>query len=339
MGCPSGTYLNGDACIQCAEGKYSNATGQTSDSTCKSCLDGVAAISTAFSSNGSSAIDGNYAPAGSTSAAACINSKSPSTCSNVPKGAQMKFANYMTCSDAAFPCDACRVDGVYVMWMYGYDATATLAVFKAAFTPALTDEPITVKTANVAFVTGLPQAIKVTFTVQHTKTWTALSLTGISGVVDVAAPATKTLAAAISAADKASAPKVEITLGFAAALTTAEQLNVRTGIATAAGTPVDNVELKLKTRRAVEYVATVYAKDAAAADAVKTKLADSTAVKAALAAAGAPAPTTVSAPAVVTATTSTDTLNASPRALPGLGTQLMAAFVTVLATVMLVQQS
>ena len=54
---------------------------------------------------------------------------------------------------------------------------------------------------------------------------------------------------------------------------------------------------------------------------------------------GAPAPTTVSAPAVVTATTSTDTLNASPRALPGLGTQLMAAFVTVLATVMLVQQS
>jgi hypothetical protein len=59
---------------------------------------------------------------------------------------------------------------------------------------------------------------------------------------------------------------------------------VRTGIATAAGTPVDNVELQLKTRRSVEYVATVYAKDAAAA-AVKTKLADSTAVKAALTAA------------------------------------------------------
>ena len=60
---------------------------------------------------------------------------------------------------------------------------------------------------------------------------------------------------------------------------------MRTGIATAADTPVDNVELKLKTRRAVEYVATVYAKDAAAAAAVKTKLADSTAVKAALTAA------------------------------------------------------
>ena len=60
---------------------------------------------------------------------------------------------------------------------------------------------------------------------------------------------------------------------------------MRTGIAAAAATPVDNVELKLKTRRAVEYVATVYAKDAAAAAAVKTKLADSTAVKAALAAA------------------------------------------------------
>merc|ERR1712216_944272 len=77
-------------------------------------------------------------------------------------------------------------------------------------------------------------------------------------------------------------------------------LNVRTGIASAAGTPIDNVELKLKTRRAVEYVATVYAKDAAAAAAVKTKLADLTAVKNALAAAGAPAPTTVAAPAVVT---------------------------------------
>ena len=60
---------------------------------------------------------------------------------------------------------------------------------------------------------------------------------------------------------------------------------MRTGIAAAAATPVDNVELKLKTRRAVEYVATVYAKDAAAAAAVKTKLADSTAVNAALTAA------------------------------------------------------
>jgi hypothetical protein len=57
---------------------------------------------------------------------------------------------------------------------------------------------------------------------------------------------------------------------------------VRTGIATAADTPVDNVELKLKTRLAVEYIATVYAKDAAAAAAGKTKLADSTAVNAAL---------------------------------------------------------
>ena len=60
---------------------------------------------------------------------------------------------------------------------------------------------------------------------------------------------------------------------------------MRTGIATAADTPVDNVELKHKIRRAVEYIATVYAKDAAAAAAGKTKLADSTAVKAALTAA------------------------------------------------------
>jgi hypothetical protein len=306
----------------------------------------VAAISTAFSSNGSSAIDGNYAPAGSTSAAACINSKSPSTCSNVPKGAQMKFANYMTCSDAAFPCDACRVDGVYVMWMYGYDATATLAVFKAAFTPALTTEGVAVKTATVDFSKdhGLPQATKVTFTVQHTKTWTALDLTGISRVVDVAVPVYSKVEGILSADAKKTAPKVEITLGFATALTTDQQLNVRTGIAAAAATPVDNVELKLKTRRAVEYVATVYAKDAAAADAVKTKLADSTAVKAALTAAGAPAPTTVAAPVEVTSTSTTSTpaplaARAAPCALPGLGTQLMAAFVTVIATVMLVQQS
>merc|ERR1712216_831021 len=64
-----------------------------------------------------------------------------------------------------------------------------------------------------------------------------------------------------------------------------------------------------------------------------------TAVKAALAAAGAPAPTTVAAPAVVTPSTTDSTLSAAPRALPGLGTQLMAAFVTVLATVMFVQHS
>jgi hypothetical protein len=251
----------------------------------------------------------------------------------------MKFANYMTCSDAAFPCDACRVDGVYVMWMYGYDATATLAVFKAAFTPALTTEAVAVKTEVMAFHSNLPQVTKVTFTVQHTKKWTALSLAGISGVVNVDTPVYSKVEGILSAEEKKTAPKVEITLGFATALTTAQMLNVRTGIASAAGTPIDNVELKLKTRRAVEYVATVYAKDAAAAAAVKTKLADSTAVKAALAAAGAPAPTTVSAPAVVTPTTSADTLSAAPRALPGLGTQLIAAFVTVLATVMLVQQS
>jgi len=254
----------------------------------------------------------------------------------------MKFATYMTCSDAAFPCDACRVDGVYVLTTYDYDATATLTAFKAAFTPALTTEGVTVKTATVDFSKdhGLPQATKVTFTVQHTKKWTALDLTGISRVVDVDVPVYSKVEGILSAEEKKTAPRVEITLGFATALTTAQMLNVRTGIASAAGTPIDNVELKLKTRRAVEYVATVYAKDAAAAAAVKTKLADSTAVKAALAAAGAPAPTTVAAPAVVTPSTSTDsTLSAAPRALPGLGTQLMAAFVTVLATVMLVQQS
>merc|ERR1712216_508485 len=254
-----------------------------------------------------------------------INSKSPETCPNVPKGARMKFATYMTCSDAAFPCDACRVDGVYVLTTYDYDATATLTAFKAA-------------TVDFSKDHGLPQATKVTFTVQHTKKWTALDLTGISRVVDVDVPVYSKVEGILSAEEKKTAPKVEITLGFATALTTAQMLNVRTGIASAAGTPIDNVELKLKTRRAVEYVATVYAKDAAAAAAVKTKLADSTAVKAALAAAGAPAPTTVAAPAVVTPST-TDTLSAAPRALPGLGTQPMAAFVTVLATVMLVQQS
>ena len=135
-------------------------------------------------------IDGNYALAGSESAAACINSKSPETCPNVPKGARMKFASYMTCSDTAFPCAACRVDGVYVLTMYDYDAAFTLTAFKAAFTPALTTEGVTVKTATVDFSKdhGLPQATKVTFTVQHTKKWTALDLTGISRVVDVDVP-------------------------------------------------------------------------------------------------------------------------------------------------------
>merc|ERR1712216_496406 len=141
-----------------------------------------------------------------------------------------------------------RVDGVYVMWMYGYDATATLAVFKAAFTPALTTEAVAVKTEVMAFHSNLPQVTKVTFTVQHTKKWTALSLAGISGVVNVDTPVYSKVEGILSAEEKKTAPKVEITLGFAAALTTDQMLNVRTGIATAAGTPVDNVELKLKTR-------------------------------------------------------------------------------------------
>merc|ERR1711966_646323 len=260
-------FIGQTACTDCPAGKYSALTGQSAESACTSCLDAAAAITS------SNVIDGNYAKPPAVSAAACINSKSPETCPNVPKGARMKFATYMTCSDAAFPCDACRVDGVYVLTTYDYDATATLTAFKAAFTPALTTEGVTVKTATVDFSKGhgLPQATKVTFTVQHTKTWTALDLTGISRVVDVAVPVYSKVEGILSTAEKASAPKVEITLGFATALTTDQQLNVRTGIAAAAATPVDNVELKLKTRRAVEYVATVYAKDAAAAAAVKTK--------------------------------------------------------------------
>jgi hypothetical protein len=104
-----------------------------------------------------------------------------------------------------------------------------------------------------------------------------------------------------------SAHKVEITLGFATALTTDEQLKVRMGIASAANTPVGNVEVKLKTRRAVEYIATVYAADATAASAVETKLSDAVAVTAAISAAGAPSPTMVGLP-VRTAGTAEDSV-------------------------------
>ena len=99
--------------------------------------------------------------------------------------------------------------------------------------------------------------------------------------------------AAGSSAPQELAHKLEITLTFARALTTDEQLKVRMGIASAVNTPVGNVELKLKTRRAVGYIATVYAADATAASAIETKLSDTASVTAAISAAGAPSPTKV----------------------------------------------
>ena len=98
---------------------------------------------------------------------------------------------------------------------------------------------------------------------------------------------TAPVVAILSAAEKAVAPKVVSKMTLDRELTAAEQTSTKSGYAAAAGVPVENVEMSKDARRQskVSYSVTVYVKDAAAAQAVSTKLSNPDVVKAALIAA------------------------------------------------------
>jgi hypothetical protein len=94
--------------------------------------------------------------------------------------------------------------------------------------------------------------------------------------------ATPSPTATMSAAEKAVSPKVVSKVTFAEKLTADQQMSVRSGYAAAAGgVPIENVEMT-QVRRAVSYTVTVFVKDSAAANAVMTKLSDTSALKTAL---------------------------------------------------------
>jgi hypothetical protein len=57
---------------------------------------------------GTTLILGNFAPAGSTSKSACVNTRS-TTCSNVPIGAELLFDQYLTCGACKRSCEASNV--------------------------------------------------------------------------------------------------------------------------------------------------------------------------------------------------------------------------------------
>ncbi len=98
--------------------------------------------------------------------------------------------------------------------------------------------------------------------------------------------------AMLSAAEKAVSPRVVSKMTLAEKLTADQQTSVRSGYATAAGVPIENVEIAQDTRRAVSYSVTVFVQDSAAATAVMTKLSDTAALKSALKAA-VPDPRTI----------------------------------------------
>jgi hypothetical protein len=85
-------------CTLCPIGTYSEATGASSLSTCSPCLDSDNALP-----SGATYVVGNYAPAGSTSKSACVNTRS-TTCSNVPMGAELLFDQYLTCGQCVRSC-------------------------------------------------------------------------------------------------------------------------------------------------------------------------------------------------------------------------------------------
>jgi hypothetical protein len=91
--------------------------------------------------------------------------------------------------------------------------------------------------------------------------------------------------AIMSVAEKAVSPKVVSKMTLAEKLTEDQQASVRSGYASAAGVPRENVEMVQDARRAVSYTVTVFVKDSAAAKAVFTKLSDTAALKSALKAA------------------------------------------------------
>jgi hypothetical protein len=91
----------------------------------------------------------------------------------------------------------------------------------------------------------------------------------------------------MTAAEKVLAIRVVSKMTLEKELTETEKTATIQGYATAAGVPKENVELTKDARRQnkVTYSITVYVKDAAAAAAVKNKLSDPSAIKAALIAA------------------------------------------------------
>ena len=106
--CPAGKFHGSQgvsACTECPAGSWSAGTGKTSIATCSPCLDSESLL-LPNATMGTIAV-GNWAPAGSTSMSACINTKS-ATCTNVPLGSVMMFNEYFTCKSSAKP--SCKAD-------------------------------------------------------------------------------------------------------------------------------------------------------------------------------------------------------------------------------------
>ena len=113
--CPAGKYVGAGAsttCTNCPSGTYSE-TGVTSLQHCKLCLDSERSYpgqdGSPSWSNYSTYVLGNYAPAGSTSASACQNTKS--VCPNVPIFAEMQHAHLTDISCGGPACVARFTDG------------------------------------------------------------------------------------------------------------------------------------------------------------------------------------------------------------------------------------
>jgi hypothetical protein len=102
--CAAGKYSGseGTRCTDCPAGTYSGATGAMSISTCSPCLDSAAGLPT---TTGATYVLGNWAPPGSTSKEACVNTRS-STCSNMPIGAELLLDQWLTCGACPTTCTA-----------------------------------------------------------------------------------------------------------------------------------------------------------------------------------------------------------------------------------------
>jgi hypothetical protein len=102
--CDAGKYSGseGTRCTDCPAGTYSAATGAISISTCSPCLDSAAVFPT---TTGATYVLGNWAPPGSPSKEACVNTRS-STCSNVPIGAELLLDQWLTCGACPTKCTA-----------------------------------------------------------------------------------------------------------------------------------------------------------------------------------------------------------------------------------------
>jgi hypothetical protein len=142
----------------------------------------------------------------------------------------MKFTSYMMCEWASkFPCDSCRVDGVYVCTIYGVNEETyidtLLQTFKSAFTPALTaEEGIGVSVEEIAVNDALPSPLQITFTVLHKKRWTSLSISALPGLIDVDVIFEKVDEAAIVKERTNILLRVEQSFGFAAPLDDKQQV-------------------------------------------------------------------------------------------------------------------